>query len=289
MTRRDASLTTNIDILLIGHMTVDLVPGGRMLGGTVAYAAPTYAAFGHRVGILTSAAPDEPLLEGLRSYGRLAVVPSEQSLTYENVYSDAGRQQYVRATASPLRLRDVPAQWTAVRYVHLGPLAAELDPLEMAHGFPNATIMLTPQGLMRRWGADGLVKFRRWFDEDALRLIDIVVYSEEDAQQFPQLTEEIRRVCRHLVVTNGRAGGTYYHDGGAMTYESIAVEARDLTGAGDVFAASLLGSLPAVNGDMARGVRLAGRLAAYSVTRSGLASAPTANEITRELRMVKEG
>ncbi len=287
MTRRDASLSANIDILLIGHMTVDLVPGGRMPGGTVSYAAPTYAAFGHRVGILTSAARDEPLLECLRPYGRLEVLPSEHSLTYENVYSETDRQQYVRATASPIRFRDVPEQWTSVRYVHLGPLAAELDPLELARGFPNATIMLTLQGLMRRWGADGLVKFHRWFDEDALRLIDIVVYSEEDVHQFPQLTEEVRRVCRHLVVTNGRAGGTYYHAGDAMTYDSIAVAARDLTGAGDVFAASLLGSLSAVNGDLARGVRLAGRLAAYSVTRSGLDSAPKANEIARELRMMQ--
>ena len=140
-------------------MTADLVPGGRMLGGTVSYAAPTYASFGLRVGMLTSAAANEPLLAHLRPFGQLIALPSQHSLTYENVYSERGRQQFVRATASPISFDDVPQLWSSAPYVHLGPLAAEIDPLEMARGFPNATIMLTLQGLLRRWDDDGLVSF----------------------------------------------------------------------------------------------------------------------------------
>lgn len=255
----------------------------------MSYAAPTYAAFGHRVGIVTSAAPNEALLEELRPFGELFVLPSEQSLTYENVYCASGRRQYVRATASPIGVGDVPENWMSARYVHLGPLAGEINPLEMARAFPNATIMLTPQGMMRRWGEDGLVKFRRWFDEDALKLIDIVVYSEEDAREFPQFTEKLRPVCQHLVVTSGSRGGAYCHCGEVMRYDSVVVEARDLTGAGDVFAAALLGALPALKGDVASAVRLAGKLAAYSVTRSGLASAPTASEIAAETQIAIKG
>lgn len=272
-----------IDFLLIGHMTVDLVPAGRMLGGTISYAAPTYSAFGHKVGIVTSAAHNEPLLGQLEPFGALAQVPAEASLTYENVYSDSGRQQFVRATAQSLQYTDIPSEWANAPYVHLGPLAAEIDPLAMAENLPRATIMLTPQGMMRRWGADGLVRFHRWFDRRALQQIDIVVYSEEDIHEYPQLTDEMRRVCTHLVVTNGRNGGTYYHQGGKMHYDSMAVQPLDLTGAGDVFAASLLGALPRLAGDVARAVRVAGRLAAYSVTRAGLKSAPTPAEIAAEL------
>ncbi len=269
-------------------MTADLVPGGRMLGGTVSYAAPTYAAFGHRVGIVSSAAADEPLLDQLRQNAELVVVPSEQSLTYENVYSENGRQQYVRATASPISLSDVPTVWRSAPYVHLGPLAAEINPREWAREFPDATTMLTLQGMMRRWDDGGLVKFRPWFDEDVLKQIDIVVYSEEDVHQFPQLTDEMRRVCKHLVVTKGRSGGAYYVAGETRHYESIAVEPRDLTGAGDVFAAALLGSLTVLGGDVATAVRLAGKLAAYSVTRAGLESAPTGAEIALELKKLNE-
>lgn len=277
-------MSSQIDVLLIGHMTVDLVPGGRMLGGTVAYAAPTYAAFGLRVGVLTSAAHEEPLLRRLGPFAELALVPSEKSLTYENIYSESGRQQFVRSTAQPLGFAHIPRDWRSAPYVHLGPLAAEIDPRELAENLPDATIMLTLQGMMRRWDDDGLVQFRRWFDRRALELIDIVIYSEEDVIASPELTDEMRGVCKHLVVTNGKKGGTYYHEGGEMHYDSLPVDPVDLTGAGDVFAASLLGALPPLKGDVARAVRVAGKLAAYSVTRAGLESAPTAAEIESELR-----
>ena len=224
-------MKSDIDVLLIGHMTVDLVGEGRMLGGTVSYAAPTYAAFGRRVGILTSAAPDEPFLDHLRAHGDVVALPSEQSLTYENVYSATGRQQFVRATASPITFEDVPDEWKSAPYIHLGPLAGEIDPAEMAQGFPNSMIMLTMQGMLRRWDADGLVKFRRWFDEEALSLISIVVYSEEDVHQFPQLTEEIRQ--------NMPARGSHQRTQGRhilsrrrsqFIYDSMSVEPRGLNG-----------------------------------------------------------
>ena len=276
-------MTSEIDVLVIGHMTADLVPGGRILGGTVSYAAPTYAALGHRVGILTSAAYNESLLKHLLPFGKLIVLPADSSLTYENIYRHGGRQQFVRATAKAIRYGDVPNGWTDAPYVHLGPLADEVDPLQMARQFPDAIVMLTLQGLMRRWDEDGKVQFKRWFDHEAFKLIDILVYSEEDVHPYPRLTDEIRQVCNHLVVTNGRAGGTYYYNGDSRRYSSIEVQVRDLTGAGDVFAASLLGLLPMVKNDVFRAVETAGRLAAYSVTRAGIDSAPTAAEITREL------
>ncbi len=283
------SATSEIDVLLVGHMTADLTPGGKTLGGTVAYAAPTYAAFGHRVGVLTSAAYDESLLGQLLRFGKVLSLPAASSLTYENVYSDHGRQQYVRARACDLRFGDLPNAWLNAPYAHLGPLAAELDPLEMARNFPNATVMLTLQGLMRQWGEDGLVRFRPWFDAEALKLIDIIVYSQEDIQQYPQLTAKMRDLCKHLIVTNGRNGGTYYSGDQEMRYASLDVSPLDLTGAGDVFAAALLGVLPLVANDMRKAVRIAGRLAAYSVTRSGLDSAPTADEIAREIKRFQGG
>lgn len=280
-------MNSEIDVLLIGHMTVDLVPGGRMLGGTVSYAAPTFHAFGHSVGILTSAAYDESLLKYLLPFGKLVVLPAEHSLTYENVYSDSGRTQYVRATAQAISYGDVPNAWTNVPYVHLGPLADEVDPADMARHFSGSTVMLTLQGLMRRWDEDGRVHFKRWFDEEAFRLVDILVYSEEDIHQYPQLTDEIKPLVKHLVVTNGREGGTYYNNGDSYHYDTIIVQPRDLTGAGDVFASSLLSALPLVDDDVLKAVKLAGRLAGYSVTRAGVDSAPTKEEIERELNNLK--
>ncbi len=284
---RHMPMIREIDILVIGHMTADLVPGGRMLGGTVSYAAPTYAAFGHRVGILTSAACDEPLLGQLLPFGKVVSLPATSSLTYENVYSETGRQQFVRSTARAISFGDVPNGWMGAPYVHLGPLAAEIDPLEMARSFPNATVMLTMQGMMRAWNADGLVRFRPWFDADALGLIDIAVFSEEDILQHPEFTDEVRQVCKHVVVTNGRNGGTYFGGDTLFRYATLDVEPLDLTGAGDVFAASLLGVLPLVENDIKRAVAIAGRLAAYSITRSGVQSAPAESEIREAMDQVQ--
>lgn len=281
-------MKSEIDVLIIGHLTADLVPGGKMLGGTVSYAAPTYAALGHRVGVLTSAAYDEALVGELLPFASLAVFPAASSLTYENVYSASGRQQFVRSTARPLSSDDIPVGWLGAPLVHLGPLAAELDPLQMAQCFEQATIMLTLQGMMRCWDDDGLVRYRRWLDSEALRLVDIIVYSEEDIHAYPQLTDEIRQFGNHLVVTNGRAGGTYYCGNEKWHYQSMDVQPSDLTGAGDVFAACLLGLLPMVEYDYCKAVTIAGRLAAYSVTRSGVNSAPTTVEIENELQNTTE-
>ena len=70
-------------------------------------------------------------------------------------------------------------------------------------------------------------------------------------------------------------------------YTTLDVEPLDLTGAGDVFAASLLGVLPMVDSDIKRAVVIAGRLAAYSITRSSVQSAPTESEIREVMNQVQ--
>src|SRR5688572_15183567 len=162
-----------IDTLLIGHSTADLVKGGRVLGGTVSYAAPIVQRFGHKVGILTSAAKDENLLEPLRSAAELVIYPAEKTTTFENIYRDGGRVQVVHGVAAPLRYEMLPADWRDAKLVHLAPLVNEVD-FAFASAFPNATVLLTPQGYMRQWGEDGHVKFKSFLDESVLRHINIL-------------------------------------------------------------------------------------------------------------------
>ena len=119
---RQTPMNGEIDVLVIGHMTADLVPDGRMLGGTVSYAAPTYAAFGHRVGILTSVACDEPLLGQLLPFGKVVSLPAHHHSLMKTCIAN-GRRQFVRATARAISFGDVPNSWMGAPYVHLGPLA----------------------------------------------------------------------------------------------------------------------------------------------------------------------
>lgn len=260
---------TNIDYLLIGHATADLVGEGRTLGGTVTYATPVAHAMGCRVGIVTSAASNEPLFEKIRPYATLAVYAADHTTTFRNVYHEGGRTQYIYGLANGLDYDLLPVGWLDAPLVHLAPLVNEVPP-EIVHRFRDQTVLLTPQGYMRRWGDDGQVHFKRWFDEDVLRAVDILVLSQQDIADAPELEQEYAQVVKWLFVTDGENGGAYYHRGERFTYDPYPVEEQDPTGAGDVFAGALLASLPLAQQDMHAAVRIAARLAAVSVTEPGL-------------------
>lgn len=279
-------MTATPDYVLIGHATADLTPAGRLLGGTVSYAARVIHSFGLSVGVLTSAVPDEPLLSQLVPFvSDLVVIPSTSTSTFENIYEPTGRIQYLRAVASKITPADIPERWLTASLVHLAPLTDEVDP-HIAHQFKDAMVMLTLQGWLRKWDADGRVRFKRWFDRDILRDIDIVVFSEEDILEAPELEHEFASVVRHLFVTRAENGGTYYFNGQPNLFSSPQVKLVHPTGAGDVFAASLLSALHLTNYDFAAATRVAAHLAAHSVTRVGLESAPTEHEVNEALAQI---
>jgi sugar/nucleoside kinase (ribokinase family) len=266
------------EYLLLGNITADIAPGSRLLGGTVSYSAPTAAAFGLCVGLVTSAATEEPLLSQLEPVATICAKPAAETTTFENIYTSEGRVQYIRGVASPIVEADIPKAWHSAPLVHLGPIAAETDP-SLARLFPQSTVLLTLQGCLREWGADGRVNFRRWFDADLIDDLDIIVFSEEDILAAPELEADIAAVARCLVVTRAERGGTVYLNGVRYEYPTPQVELIHPTGAGDIFAASLLASLRPLGGDVLLACRAAARLAAISVTRIGVEGVPTPDEV----------
>jgi sugar/nucleoside kinase (ribokinase family) len=278
------------DYLLIGHMTADLTPNGRKLGGTVAYAARTATAFGLKVGVVTSVGLGEVLLNELAPHlGEIVVVPALQTSTFENIYLETGRQQYLRGVASPIRYQHIPDNWRDASLVHFGPLTGEIDLVDILPPFDAATTMLTAQGLLRQWDDDGLVTFKRWYDAAALRLLDWLVLSEEDIVLAPELEQEYAQAANNFVLTRAEKGGTYYANGTPSEYETPPVTVTQPTGAGDVFAAGLLCALHVLGGDVARSLQVAARLGATSVTRDGWEGAPTSEEVEQVLAAVKAG
>jgi sugar/nucleoside kinase (ribokinase family) len=249
------------------------------LGGTASYAARTASAFGLRVGVLTSAADREPLLNELEPFAdQMVVLPAESTSTFENIYHASGRTQYIRGVATPIRPGDIPADWLTAPLVHLAPLTDEVDP-QSAHCFKRSRVLLTLQGWLRRWDKDGQVRFKRWHDLAVLKAIDTVVFSEEDILEAPELEGEFARSVRNLFVTRAERGGTYYDHGRALDYDTPQVEVINPTGAGDVFAAALLSSLHLTGGDMAASIKVAAQLGALSVTRWWLDGSPTEAEV----------
>lgn len=273
--------------LIVGHFTADIMPQGRIAGGTVSYTAPIARAFGHEVGIVTATAVGEALLNILLPYAQLSVRQGTETTTFENIYQNGHRTQYLHHAALPLSAADVPSGWISAPLVHIAPLVDDLD-YDIVHQFPGATVLVTPQGWMRRRDDQNRIHFKRFFDEKVLRAVDIVVMSKQDIAEAPELEQEYAPLVKHLFVTNGEQGGTYYHYGVPEYYAPVSVKEVEPTGAGDVFAGALLASLPLLNHDIRAATKVAARLAAYSVTRQGIENSVTPEEISEALALARQ-
>jgi sugar/nucleoside kinase (ribokinase family) len=265
---------STIDYLLVGHIASDIVAdGGSVLGGTVSYSAPIASALGQRVGIVSSAKVDEPVLNSLSEHVERYIIPSEHTTTYENIQKPTGRKQYVRAVAQPITAESIPADWRSqVKRVHLAPIADEVD-VHIIQALPWAKVLLTPQGWMRQWDETGRVHFKAWLDEQALSKADMVIISEEDIQTVPQIEMDYARYAKILVVTQGDQGGRYYVNGVRHVYDAVQTTVVDTTGAGDVFATACFIAWDMI-GDMGKAVQIGAQIAAWSITQVGICSSP---------------
>lgn len=276
---------TPVDYLLIGHMTADLTPNGRTVGGTVSYAIRTAQAFGLKVGLVTSAKRDEPLLHELSPYGQIVSIPAEATTTFENLYSPEGRTQYIRGVAAPITAAQIPLPWRSAPLVHFGPIAGEADDPAIFDLFPDAKILVTLQGWLRKWDKDGRVRFKLWNRPETLQRLDIMVFSEEDIVESPGLIDDLAPLTRNVFYTQAERGGIHFQYGVPNPYDTPLHDVVNPTGAGDVFATSLLCALH-VTGSIVKATRVAAVLAAKSVTRFAIEGTPTPEEIRAALAAV---
>lgn len=270
------SLEPVVDYLAMGHVAHDLTPEGPRLGGTVAYSALTARALGLRVGIVT-AVGKETSLDALNGIPVISI-ESPQSTTFENIYSDYGRVQYLRAQAAKIDFNIVPESWQRASIIHLGPIADEMDSA-IPKGFSSALIGITPQGWMRQWDSEGRVSLREWENaESVLKLAGAVVISREDVRGDDELIEQMAHQTRILVVTEGAEGCILHWNGDRRRFRAPEVREVDATGAGDVFAAAFFVRLFNTR-DPWEAARFATLIATRSVTRIGLDGIPTSQEI----------
>lgn len=265
-----------IDYLVIGHITRDLGPQGATAGGTAAYAGLTAAALGLRVGAVTSFGSDMHMTR----LGDVWIhsLRAPQTTTFTNEYTPTGRRQRITGRAAELTLEHVPPEWRTARWVHLGPVANEVNPA-LAAAFPEASLGLTPQGWFRDWDAEGNITIIPWAPrKPALARARAVVISLEDVAGEETALKEIADSCPLLVVTDGAHGARVYFEGRMRMVPAPAVVASDLTGAGDIFAAAFFAALDQ-GGETLQAARFATLIATRSVTRRGLSGIPTRPEI----------
>jgi sugar/nucleoside kinase (ribokinase family) len=104
------------------------------------------------------------------------------------------------------------------------------------------------------------------------------VISVEDVDGNETRIEEMVAASRILAVTEASLGARLYWNGDVRRFRPPTVQEIDATGAGDVFAAAFFVRLYMTR-DPWEAARFATQLSAYSVTRPGLESIPTAEEI----------
>jgi sugar/nucleoside kinase (ribokinase family) len=265
-----------VDYLVIGHVAHDLTPQGPRLGGTAAYSALTARALGLRVGIVTASGP-ETSLSSLKDIP-VSSIDTPQSTTFENIYTDHGRIQYLRAQATRMDFDSVPLPWRSSSIIHLGPIADEMDAV-LPESFRPSLLGLTPQGWMRQWDTDGRVSLREWNNsEKALSNAGAVVISREDVNGNDEIIEHMAHQTRILAVTEGPSGSVLYWNGDRRRFRAPQVREVDPTGAGDIFAAAFFIRLLNTR-DPWEAARFATQLASCSVTRVGLEGIATPREI----------
>ena len=197
-----------VDYLVIGNLTCDLTPAGPRIGGTAAYSALTAHALGLRAGIVTAWGGEVALdrLDGIQ----VVTIPAEHSTTFENLYTAAGRVQYLHHVAPALLLDHVPAAWRQTPIVHIGPVAQEAKAL-VDGNLASALLGLTPQGWMRTWDGDRRVRPCAWPEAaEMLSKAGAAVVSLEDVGGDEEEIEAMALACRILAVTEGPAGARLY-------------------------------------------------------------------------------
>lgn len=265
------------DYLVIGTVCQDLTDEGLVMGGTVAYSGLTARNLGQKTGAISSFADDfsvEQLLHGIQ----LVRQPSPVTTTYQNVYVNGRRRQYVRSAACEIDSALVPEEWTRAPIVQLGPLVQEVR-ADIIDQFPCSLVGVTPQGWMRRWDETGLVSPTRWVPpRSLLQRTRALILSEEDVGGDLAVVEEYARQVDILVLTCGWKGSSVYWRGGITHVPAPDTREIDPTGAGDIYAAAFLVHLQETD-DPLEAAHFANLVASCSVGRKGIAGIPTREEI----------
>jgi len=257
------------EFISIGHVTYDIYPGERLIGGSAVYSSLTACKLGLSTGIITSRGLDfscDGLLKGINIAGSL----SPHTTTFHNSYYQGKRNQTINEIANRIKKAQVPSGWNKAKIVHICPVADEVDQ-EIFNIFKDSLVGLTPQGLMRRWDEKGQVYPKKWIPISKVSsLVDVLIFSEEDIEAFPEALEEYKSLINIVILTRGAEGSILYWRGKEFIFSAFKTEEKDPTGAGDVFTAAFLVKYYQTD-DPIESSRFANCVASFAVEEKGTA------------------
>ncbi len=268
-------MTSEFDYLTIGHISRDVVsteldPSGYSVGGTVSFSAEIAHALNCRAAVLTSTRPDFDYQNAIPN-ATVVSVPSEETTSFSNIYKPEGRTQIVHQLAGWVSAEHLPKGWEDTPIVHLGPITNCID-AELVYAFPDSIIGVTPQGWMREWGDDGLVRqIPLQFADILLPNAAAVIIGEEDLTDRAEL-DMMRAKSKLLVMTRSSQGCIVFDGDTVYDVPAPTVVELNATGAGDIFATAFFVQLWRSQMNVLDSAEFANKIASATVTQPDLAA-----------------
>jgi sugar/nucleoside kinase (ribokinase family) len=228
--------TSSPYILVVGHVTRDIITGEERLGGPASFASQAAAAFGYHTALVT-AAPSHALLQPLLENPRIVLHRKSCSdfTTFALDYSDIQRRVYLRGQAPPLLPEDIPVTARKARVAYVAPVMGECEDA-VIESLETDYLVVGAQGWMRQAAEDGLVIPHPTPESRVPLESDVVVFSELDCRGPEAVGRHLAEHVSVVAITRAAKGVTLFSEGeeidlpGEPAYSEV-----DPTGAGDVF------------------------------------------------------
>jgi len=240
---RYGRLESEIEFVAVGHLAIDLCEGRQTLGGAAAYSSLTASRLGLAVAVVTAVGEDFDLFDSLQGM-EIGFHRHGVSTSFENTYEKGDRRQRLLGRARPLAgdgLHFFRSRLAADAMVLYCPIAQEIQP-PFHRLAPRGLCGVTPQGLFRRWDADGLVHVASC-DGPLLAGADLVSLSVTDPPAPDDFARSLDGRVAVLAMTEGSRGARVFTGGKCYRVPAFPMPEKDPTGAGDIFAASFLVAL----------------------------------------------
>ena len=282
-------------IVIIGHVAIDTNKFSQgmiesAIGGAPTYAGLALVALRKKVGVVAKVGVDfteqfPPIYSKLGLDTEGILVSGEYTTAFENIYDEKGnRTQLCRHVAPKITPDDIPASYLEAKGFYVSPLADEVAPETMEKIKGDNLVMMDPQGLFRQIDEKGRVTIRSEVDlEPFLKHVDVVKLGRDEAKLIMKEPKQLlKKLCgmgpKIAILTRGDESVLILSNGEFHEVQSLKVDARDPTGAGDVFGAVFLARYLEIH-DAVESARFASAAAGLKIRYKGPVGFPSEREV----------